>query len=103
VLVVGGGAVAARRARSLVEAGADVRVVAVEVTAALPDVPVERRAFADDDVDGAWLVLACTGVVDAAVAAPASSGGCGACGPTTPSSRRPGCRPSRGSTTSWCP
>ena len=69
VLVVGGGAVAARRARSLVEAGADVRVVAVEVTAALPDVPVERRAFADDDVDGAWLVLACTGVVDAAVAA----------------------------------
>lgn len=69
VLVVGGGAVAARRVRGLLDAGADVRVVAPAVSDGWPDVAVERRAFRDDDVDGAWLVLACTGVVDDAVAA----------------------------------
>jgi uroporphyrin-III C-methyltransferase / precorrin-2 dehydrogenase / sirohydrochlorin ferrochelatase len=69
VLVVGGGAVAARRARGLLAAGADVRVVALEVSDGFPEVPVERRAFRDDDVDGAWLVLAATGAVDADVAA----------------------------------
>lgn len=67
VLVVGGGAVAARRVRSL--AGADVHVVAPDVADGFPDVPVQRRSFEDADVDGAWLVLACTGVVDDAVAA----------------------------------
>ena len=67
VLVVGGGAVAARRVRSL--DGADVRVVAPSLVDGFPDVPVERREFREDDVDGAWLVLACTGVVDDAVAA----------------------------------
>jgi uroporphyrin-III C-methyltransferase / precorrin-2 dehydrogenase / sirohydrochlorin ferrochelatase len=67
VLVVGGGAVAARRVRSL--AGADVQVVAPEVVDGFPDVPVQRREFREDDVDGAWLVLACTGVVDEAAAA----------------------------------
>lgn len=67
VLVVGGGPVAARRVRAL--AGADVQVVAPTVAAGFPDVPVQRRAFEDADVDGAWLVLACTGVVDDAVAA----------------------------------
>jgi uroporphyrin-III C-methyltransferase/precorrin-2 dehydrogenase/sirohydrochlorin ferrochelatase len=66
VLVVGGGAVAARRVRSL--AGADVQVVAPEVADGFPDVPVARRVFTPQDVDGAWLVLACTGVVDDAVA-----------------------------------
>jgi uroporphyrin-III C-methyltransferase/precorrin-2 dehydrogenase/sirohydrochlorin ferrochelatase len=69
VLVVGGGAVAARRVRGLLEAGADVRVVATGTVDGFPDVPVERRAFTDADVDGAWLVHACTGVVDDAVAA----------------------------------
>jgi uroporphyrin-III C-methyltransferase / precorrin-2 dehydrogenase / sirohydrochlorin ferrochelatase len=69
VLVVGGGPVAARRARSLVDAGADVRVVSPQVADGFPDVPVERRPFAPDDVDGAWLVHACTGSVDEAVAA----------------------------------
>ena len=67
VLVVGGGAVAARRVRAL--QGADVQVVAPDVVDGFPDVPVQRRAFEDADVDGAWLVLACTGVVDDAVAA----------------------------------
>lgn len=69
VLVVGAGPVAARRVRSLLETDADVRVVAVDVADDFPAVPVERREFGPDDVDGAWLVLACTGVVDDVVAA----------------------------------
>ena len=69
VLVVGGGAVAARRVRALLEAGAAVEVVSPEVADGFPDVPVQRREFAPADVDGAWLVLACTGVVDDRVAA----------------------------------
>ncbi|MDP9433958.1 MAG: uroporphyrinogen-III C-methyltransferase, partial [Actinomycetota bacterium] len=69
VLVVGGGAVAARRVRSLLDAGAAVEVVAPSVAPGFPSVPVAARAFAPSDVDGAWLVLACTGVVDDEVAA----------------------------------
>lgn len=61
-VVVGGGRVAARRVGALVEAGADVVVVAPEVDADIerPGVSVVRREFADADLDGAWLVLACT-------------------------------------------
>ena len=66
VLVVGAGPVAARRVRSLGDA--DVHVVAVDVADGFPDVAVERRAFRPSDVEGAWLVLACTGVVDDEVA-----------------------------------
>ena len=69
VLVVGGGPVAARRVRGLVAAGAAVEVVALEVDAAMPEIPLQRRAFTPADVDGAWLVHACTGVVDGEVAA----------------------------------
>lgn len=68
VLVVGGGAVAARRTRVLVTAGAAVDVVSPALSEGFPAVPVARREFVPTDVDGAWLVLACTGVVDAAVA-----------------------------------
>jgi uroporphyrin-III C-methyltransferase/precorrin-2 dehydrogenase/sirohydrochlorin ferrochelatase len=69
VLVVGGGGVAARRARALTEAGARVHVVAPELAGGFPEVDVvERRTFAAADVDGAWLVVAATGVVDAEVA-----------------------------------
>ncbi|MFP5220241.1 MAG: uroporphyrinogen-III C-methyltransferase [Actinomycetes bacterium] len=68
VLVVGGGAVAARRVRSLLDAGARVDVVALETVDGFPDVPVARRPFVADDVEGAWLVHACTGVVDDEVA-----------------------------------
>ena len=68
VLVVGGGAVAARRVRGLLAAGADVIVVAPELADGFPDVAVQRRAFTAADVDGAWLVLACTGAVDEQVA-----------------------------------
>ena len=67
MLVVGAGPVALRRIAPLVAAGAAVEVVAIES----PELglPLQRRAFRDDDVDGAWLVHACTGVVDDAVAA----------------------------------
>ncbi len=68
VLVVGGGTVAVRRARALVQAGALVEVVAPSVADGMPDVPLQLRAFVASDVDGAWLVLACTGRVDDDVA-----------------------------------
>lgn len=68
VLVVGAGPVAVRRLRALVEAGAAPEVVALETPGDL-GVPLHRRKFRPTDVDGAWLVLACTGVVDDEVAA----------------------------------
>jgi uroporphyrin-III C-methyltransferase/precorrin-2 dehydrogenase/sirohydrochlorin ferrochelatase len=71
VLVVGAGAVGSRRARALREAGARVRVVAPEVATALDGVDYVRREFRDDDVDGTWLVVVCTG--DAQVNASAAS------------------------------
>ena len=95
VVVVGGGPVAARRTRSLVLAGARVRVVAPEVCedlaalftprpdgAARPDGPGaggsaawEARSFRPGDLEGAWLVHTATGssAVDAAVAAEAEA------------------------------
>ena len=69
VLVVGGGPVAVRRVRGLLDAGAAVEVVAMAVSADMPPVPLQRRPFTAADVLGAWLVQACTGVVDAEVAA----------------------------------
>ena len=62
VLVVGGGSVATRRGARLVDAGADLIVVAPDVTAELNNLAstVHRRAFDAPDVEGAWLVLACT-------------------------------------------
>lgn len=73
VVVVGGGPVALRRARAAHACGADLLLV----TTSLPggehpeDLPfqVALRPFADDDLDGAWLVLSCTGTVDDHVAA----------------------------------
>ena len=81
VLVVGAGAVAARRANAMVEAGADVLVVAPEVgsdIARLRDegrLQVEQRAYNLGDLDGVWLVHACTdqSAVNAAVAADAEA------------------------------
>jgi len=69
VLVVGGGPVAVRRVRGLLEAGAAVEVVAPDVSGEMPPVPLQRRPFTAADIFGAWLVHACTGVVDAEVAA----------------------------------
>ena len=89
VVVVGGGAVALRRVRGLIDAGALVHVIAPAVhpeLAALAgrappaagDAPagglaLHRRAYADGDVHGAWLAHACTDdpAVNAAVAAEA--------------------------------
>ena len=71
-LIVGGGEVALRRAAGLVASGAVVSVVAPDVTPELREIAhdVEVRAFRPDDVDGAWLVAACTDepAVNAAVA-----------------------------------
>jgi uroporphyrin-III C-methyltransferase/precorrin-2 dehydrogenase/sirohydrochlorin ferrochelatase len=78
VVVVGGGAVAVRRCRTLVDAEADVVVVAPEVSLDLPAaVTVTRRTFTPADVDGAWLVLACTDdpTVNSAVATAAADRG----------------------------
>jgi uroporphyrin-III C-methyltransferase/precorrin-2 dehydrogenase/sirohydrochlorin ferrochelatase len=69
-VVVGGGPVAARRARSLVEAGARVRVVAPDVCEELrvladvsPPGAVElvARPYRTGDLDGAWLAHTATG------------------------------------------
>ena len=67
VLVVGGGPVAARRSRGLVDAGAAVHVVAPFVCEDLWDaaecgsLTVNLREFVLDDLDGAWLVHTATG------------------------------------------
>jgi uroporphyrin-III C-methyltransferase/precorrin-2 dehydrogenase/sirohydrochlorin ferrochelatase len=75
VVVIGGGQVATRRVAHLVEAGAHVEVVSPTFTHGLAAQPVRRtaRAFRESDLDGAWLVHACTDdlEVNAAVAAAA--------------------------------
>jgi uroporphyrin-III C-methyltransferase/precorrin-2 dehydrogenase/sirohydrochlorin ferrochelatase len=62
VVVVGGGEVAARRVRTLHEAGADVLVVAPQIAGQIRarGVPTAVRAFEPADLDGAWLAMACT-------------------------------------------
>jgi uroporphyrin-III C-methyltransferase/precorrin-2 dehydrogenase/sirohydrochlorin ferrochelatase len=62
VVVVGGGTVATRRARALADSGADVLVVAPHIAPQLSALPIrlQARRFADADLDGAWLVVACT-------------------------------------------
>ena len=69
VLVVGAGQVGVRRARALLSAGALVTLVS-PTAGELPDEAVlVERAFRPEDVDGCWLVVAATGVVDDQVAA----------------------------------
>ena len=60
VLVVGGGKVATGKARSLLEAGASVVVVAPDVAPEITRLgaKVERRRFEPQDLDGAWYVVA---------------------------------------------
>lgn len=62
VLVVGGGAVAAEKARGLLAAGAIVHVVATEVRDQVRalDVAWEERPYARGDVSGYRLAVACT-------------------------------------------
>jgi uroporphyrin-III C-methyltransferase/precorrin-2 dehydrogenase/sirohydrochlorin ferrochelatase len=77
VLVVGGGPVAARRAKGLLDAGARVTVVAPVASAALKELADaglltwERRPYRSEDVDGVWFVQTATG--DSAVDAQVSS------------------------------
>jgi siroheme synthase-like protein len=60
VVVVGGGAVAASKLRALLDAGADVSVIAPDICPeiARTGVRTRRRAFSADDLDGAWMVIA---------------------------------------------
>ena len=81
VLVVGGGPVAARRAKGLLDAGARVTVVAPVASDALSELAAsglltwEPRTYLSSDVDGVWFVQTATGVaaVDAQVAADAEA------------------------------
>jgi siroheme synthase-like protein len=61
-VVVGGGAVGVRRARSLVEAGAEVHLISDDTaeTADLEGVNVVRASYRPELLKGASLVLACT-------------------------------------------
>lgn len=65
-IVVGGGTVATRKVRELVDAGADVTVVAPTLTRALTEladagaIAWHAEVFADAVLDGAWLVIAAT-------------------------------------------
>jgi uroporphyrin-III C-methyltransferase/precorrin-2 dehydrogenase/sirohydrochlorin ferrochelatase len=60
VVVVGGGPVAASKLASLLEAGAEVTVIAPDVRPEIErtGVRVHRRPFSDGDLDGAWWVVA---------------------------------------------
>ncbi|NYI04056.1 uroporphyrinogen-III C-methyltransferase [Allostreptomyces psammosilenae] len=66
VVVVGAGHVAQRRLPGLVDAGADVLVIAptatpaVEAMADAGEIRWERRGYADGDLDGAWYVVVAT-------------------------------------------
>lgn len=80
VVVVGGGAVAERKVKALLQAGARVRVVSPELTPGLTGegrIEVVGRRWAQGDGIGALLVVAATGApdVDAAVAAEARAEG----------------------------
>ncbi len=78
-LVVGGGSIGERKARTLLDCGARVTVVSPVITAGLTGLAQQRRIvhrprpFEDRDVRGAALAIAATGVaaVDSAVAAAA--------------------------------
>ena len=76
-VVVGGGRVGLRRCRTLLAAGARVRLIAPSVRSEFGELPVEieRRQYAAGDLAQAWLVVAATDdpAVNAAVAAEAES------------------------------
>lgn len=81
VLVVGGGPVATRRAKGLLDAGARVTVVAPVASAGLEELAHaglltwEQRPYRISDVDGVWFVQTATGdpAVDAQVSADAEA------------------------------
>lgn len=61
-VVVGGGSVAARKVAALVEAGAEVSVIAPVICEEIRALPVERveRPYRRGDLDLAWLAIAAT-------------------------------------------
>ena len=65
-VVVGAGRIAVRKIEALLDAGADVHVVAPEVSDAVQAwadagrIAVTARAFVPDDLEGAWLATAAT-------------------------------------------
>ena len=81
VVVAGGGAVASRRVPGLLDAGAEVAIIAPELSPALQDLAAAgrvswaARGYAEGDCAGAWLVCALTDdpAVNAAVAAEADA------------------------------
>ncbi|HWG03247.1 MAG TPA: uroporphyrinogen-III C-methyltransferase [Trebonia sp.] len=79
VVVIGGGAVAARRVPRLLAAGADVLLVSPGVTATLEDLASTgritwlAREYQPGDCAGAWLVCACAGPADVNAAAAAEA------------------------------
>ena len=86
VVVVGAGPVAASKLRGLLDAGAEVTVVApewVDEVAAAGVTPVERE-FRPSDLDGAWLVVAAaTPAVNREVAQAAERAACSSTRSTT--------------------
>ncbi|HEU5327422.1 MAG TPA: bifunctional precorrin-2 dehydrogenase/sirohydrochlorin ferrochelatase [Thermomicrobiales bacterium] len=82
-VIVGGGAVAERKARTLLAAGAAVRVIAPALMPGLAElaragqIRLQPRVYQAGDLAGAWLVVAATDrrEVNAAVAAAARAGG----------------------------
>ena len=77
VVIVGGGAVAFRRAATFTDAGADVVVVAPTITPELAElgVSVRQRSYRSGDLADAWLAITATNepAVNAAVADEAAS------------------------------
>jgi uroporphyrin-III C-methyltransferase/precorrin-2 dehydrogenase/sirohydrochlorin ferrochelatase len=81
VVVVGGGAVAARRIPALLDAGAEILLVSPKATPSLEDLAAAgrirwaAREYSPGDCAGAWLVCACTDspAVNQAVAAAAEA------------------------------
>ena len=65
-VVVGAGRIAARKIESLLDAGAEVHVIALELTSELREwrdtgrITVDERAFEPGDLDGAWLATTAT-------------------------------------------
>jgi siroheme synthase-like protein len=78
--VVGGGPVAARKARGLLGCGATLTVIAPDVCAAMAELTpltIERRPYAEGDAGAYRLVVTATGIpaVDATVSADAEAAG----------------------------
>jgi uroporphyrin-III C-methyltransferase / precorrin-2 dehydrogenase / sirohydrochlorin ferrochelatase len=73
VVVIGAGAVAARRVPRLLTVGADVLLISPEATPALEELAAagrvdwRKREYRPGDCDGAWLVCACAGPAEAQV------------------------------------